>query len=285
MIVDSHHHFWRVERGDYHWMPASGVLARDYLPEDLRPLLGRAGVDRTVLVQAAQTEEETAFLLELADETDFVAGVVGWLDFEDEEFAAKLERLMRRPKFVGLRPMLQDLSDDAYILRPPVIDNLRHLESLDLSFDILTFPRHLPHVLKALDRAPTLRAVVDHISKPPISEGKLDGWAANMTALAAHRNVRCKLSGMVTEADHVSWRPADLDPFVQHVFDAFGEDRLMFGSDWPVCLQAASYAEVLNALHLILDRRLTADSFDKVFGQNAVEFYKLKVEPWNPASR
>jgi L-fuconolactonase len=181
--------------------------------------------------------------------------------------------------------MLQDLSDDAYILRPRVIDNLRHLESLDLPFDILTFPRHLPHVLKALDRAPTLPAVVDHISKPPISEGKLDGWAANMTALAAHRNIRCKLSGMVTEADHVSWRPADLEPFVRRVFDAFSEDRVMFGSDWPVCLQAASYAEVLKALHSILDRRLSADGFDKVFGQNAVEFYKLKVEPCNPASR
>ena len=168
---------------------------------------------------------------------------------------------------------------------PCVIDNLRHLESLDLPFDILTFPRHLPHVLKALDRAPALRAVVDHISKPPIAEGKFDGWAANMTALAAHRNIRCKLSGMVTEANHVNWRPADLEPFVQHVFDAFGEGRVMFGSDWPVCLQAASYAEVLNALRSILDRRLTADGFEKVFGRNAVEFYKLKVEPWNPALR
>ena len=285
MIVDSHQHFWRVPRGDYHWMPASGALAHDYLPDDLRPLLRRAGVDCTVLVQAAQTEAETAFLLELADETDFVAGVVGWLDFEDEKFAAKLERLMSRAKFVGLRPMLQDLADDAYILRPPVIDSLRHLESLDLPFDILTFPRHLPHVLRALEQVPTLRAVVDHVSKPSIGERKLDGWAANLTALAAHRNIRCKLSGMVTEADHVNWRPADLEPFVLRVLDAFGEDRLMFGSDWPVCLQAASYAEVLNALRTILDRRLTANGFDKVFGRNAVEFYKLKVQPWKPALR
>jgi L-fuconolactonase len=257
-------------------MPTSGVLAHDYLPEDLRPLLRRAGIDRTVLVQAAQTEAETGFLLDLADKTDFVAGVVGWLDFDDEEFAAKLKGLMSRPKFVGLRPMLQDLSDDAYILRPQVIENLRHLESVDLPCDILTFPRHLPYVLEALDRAPTLLAVIDHISKPPIAEGKFEGWAANMTALAAHRNIRCKLSGMVTEADHVNWKPADLEPFVQHVFDAFGEGRVMFGSDWPVCLQAASYAEVLNALRSILDRRLTADGFEKVFGRNAVEFYKLR---------
>ena len=285
MIIDSHQHFWRVQRGDYHWMPASGVLARDYLPDDLRPLLRRAGVDCTVLVQAAQTEAETAFLLELADQTDFVAGVVGWLDFEDEKFAAKLERLMSRPKFVGLRPMLQDLADDAYILRPRVMDHLRHLESLDLPFDILTFPRHLPHVLRALTQVPSLRAVVDHISKPLIAERKLDGWAANLTALAAHKNIHCKLSGMVTEADHVNWRPADLEPFVRRVFDAFGQDRVMFGSDWPVCLQAASYAEVLNAVRTIVDPRLTADGFDKAFGQNAADFYKLKDQPWKPALR
>ena len=283
MIVDSHQHFWRVQRGDYRWMPASGVLARDYLPDDLRPLLRRAGVDTTVLVQAAQTEAETAFLLDLADQTDFVAGVVGWLDFEDEKFAAKLERLMSRPKFVGLRPMLQDLADDAYVLRPRVMANLRHVESLDLPFDILTFPRHLSHVLRALEQVPALRAVVDHISKPSIAERKLDGWATNVTALAAHKNIRCKLSGMVTEANHVDWKPADLEPFVWRVFDAFGQDRVMFGSDWPVCLQAASYAEVLNALRTILDRHLTADGFDKVFGQNAVVFYKLKVPTWKPA--
>jgi L-fuconolactonase len=277
MIIDSHHHFWRVERGDYHWMPDGGVLRRDYLPEDLRPLLRRAGVDRTVLVQAAQTEAETHFLLDLAAETDFVAGVVGWLDFEDERFGAKLEQLLRRSKFVGLRPMLQDIADDAYILRPRVMDNLRRVEALDLPFDILTYPRHLPHVLAALDQLPQLRAVVDHISKPPIASDRLAGWAADMAAVAAHQNVSCKLSGMVTEADQANWRPADLAPFVRHVFAAFREDRVMFGSDWPVCLLAAGYAEVLNALRTILDPDLSADGMDKLFGRNAAAFYKLGV--------
>jgi L-fuconolactonase len=277
MIVDSHHHFWRVARGDYHWMPEAGILRHDYLPDDLRPVLRRAGVDRTVLVQAAQTEEETAFLLDLAERTDFVAGVVGWLDFEDDRFAEKLDALQRRPKFVGLRPMLQDIADDAYILRPKVMANLRHIEAMDLPFDILTFPRHLPCLLRALDQLPRLRGVVDHISKPPIAAGRLSEWAENMQAVAAHSNIGCKLSGMVTEADMANWKPAGLAPFVRHVFTAFGEDRVMFGSDWPVCLQAASYAEVLNALRTILDPLLSADGMAKLFGGNAIGFYRLRI--------
>jgi len=277
MIVDSHHHFWRVARGDYHWMPKTGVLPHDYLPDDLRPVLRRAGVDRTVIIQAAQTEAETAFLLDLAERTDFVAGVVGWLDFEDDRFAEKLDALRRRPKFVGLRPMLQDIADDAYILRPKIMANLHHVEALDLPFDILTFPRHLPHLLKALDQLPRLRGVVDHISKPPIAAGRLEGWAEDMKAVAAHENISCKLSGMVTEADMANWKPADLAPFVRHVFTAFGKDRVMFGSDWPVCLQAASYAEVLNALRWILDPLLDAEGMAKLLGGNAIGFYKLEV--------
>jgi L-fuconolactonase len=277
MIVDAHHHFWRVERGDYHWMsPSLGVLHRDYLPNDLWPLLRRTGVDATVLVQAAPTETETHFLLDLAAETDFVAGVVGWLGFEDREFPRKLEALMRRPKFVGLRPMLQDIEDDAYILRPKVLENLAHVASAGIAFDFLTFPRHLPHVLKALERTPGLRAVIDHISKPPIADQRLEGWAEDLSRVAAFDNVRCKLSGMVTEAGRDSWKPSDLRPFVQHAFGAFGEGRVMFGSDWPVCLLAASYAEVLNALRTLLDPQLSEEGIAKVFGRNAIEFYRFK---------
>ncbi|HEV7254902.1 MAG TPA: amidohydrolase family protein [Mesorhizobium sp.] len=276
MVIDSHQHFWAPARGDYFWMsPDNPVLFRDYGPGDLEPLLRRAGVEKTILVQAAQTEAETDYMLEIAARAPFVAGVVGWLDFEDEAFAPKLKALMRRPKFVGLRPMLQDHPDDAYVLRPRVIENLRHVADLDLPFDILSFPRHLPHVLRALDQVPNLRAVVDHLSKPPIASGRLEGWADDISRVAQHPNISCKLSGTVTEADHANWTLPDLEPYVRHVFSAFGPDRVMWGSDWPVCLLAASYAEVLNAVRAILAPMLDAESAAKVFGGNAARFYKL----------
>ncbi|WEK51546.1 MAG: amidohydrolase family protein [Candidatus Kaistia colombiensis] len=279
MIVDAHHHLWSAARGDYHWMsPDDPVLGRDYLPADLAPLLRRAGVDRTVLVQAAQTEAETQFLLELAAASDFVAGVVGWLDFDDAELPRKLEKLLRQPKFVGLRPMLQDIEDDAYILRPRVLQNLRHVAELGVPFDFLTYPRHLRNVARALEAVPGLRAVIDHVSKPPIASGRLESWAEDIARIAAeHPGVRCKLSGMVTEADLATWRPADLAPFVRHVVSTFGEDRILFGSDWPVCLLAASYAEVLNALRTLVAPLLDAAGLEKLFGRNAIAFYKLEV--------
>ena len=276
-IIDAHHHFWRVSRGDYHWMsPQSGEpLYRDYLPADIAPLLRRAGVDRTVLVQAAATEAETAFLLDLAEETDFVAGVVGWLDMEDHGFEAKLDALMQRPKFVGLRPMLQDLEDDAYILRPGVLENLKAVARRGVAFDFLTRPRHLVHVEAALEVVPGLNAVIDHISKPAISAGAFDSWANDIARVAAFPNVFCKLSGMITEADPDGWRPCDLEPYVEHVLAVFGADRLMFGSDWPVCLLAGSYAEALNALRTVLDGRLGPAERAAVYGGNAIRFYRL----------
>lgn len=279
LVVDAHHHFWRVSRGDYHWMqPGMGEpLLCDYLPADLAPLLRKAGVDRTVVVQAAQTQAETEFLLDLAGQTDFVAGVVGWLDMEDERFEAKLDALLVHPKFVGLRPMLQDLDDDAYILRPRVLDSLRAIAERDLAFDFLTFPRHLSHVAAALMAVPGLRAVIDHISKPPIASGAFDDWAHAIARVAEFGNVSCKLSGMITEADHACWKPADLQPYVEHVLDIFGPDRLLFGSDWPVCLLAGSYAEALNALRTLLDPLLSGPQQAAIYGGNAIRFYGLRI--------
>ena len=278
-VIDAHHHFWQVGRGDYHWMsPEMGEpLYRDYLPDDLAPLLRRAGVDATVVVQAAQTEAETIYLLGLAARTPFVAGVVGWLDMEDAGFCAKLDALQQHSKFVGLRPMLQDLADDAYILRPAVLANLKLLAKRGIAFDILVHPRHLPHVVRALDATPGLRAVVDHIAKPAIASGAFDGWAGDMAAVASFPTVHCKLSGMITEADHRAWKPADLKPYIDHVAGLFGPERLMFGSDWPVCLQAGSYAEALQALRAILDGRLTEAERDAVYGLNAMRFYGLSL--------
>jgi L-fuconolactonase len=277
LIIDSHQHFWVAGRGDYHWMEPEKVpkLCRDYLPDDLAPLLNRAGVDRTILVQAAQTTAETDFLLELAEGVEFVAGVVGWLDMDSEDFESRLAARRKHPKFRGVRPMLQDLDDDAWILRPTVLKNLAILAEQRFPFEFLTYPRHLPHALTALGKTPGLHAVIDHLSKPPIAAQTMEPWRGLMARLAEHGNVSCKISGMITEADHGSWTPANLRPYVDHVFACFGADRLMFGSDWPVCLLAGSYGEVVNAVRTILGPRLNVDETNKIFGENAARFYEL----------
>ena len=280
MIIDAHHHLWKISRGDYHWMtPAMPVLARDYLLEDLQPHLRKAGVGRTVLVQAAQTEAETDFLLELASRADLIAGVTGWLDLADPGFPQRLARYRQHPKFVAVRPMLQELSDDAWILGPTVLKNLRHLAELKFPFEFLTFPRHLRHVARALEEAPGLHAVIDHLSKPPIATGVLEPWASLIRRVADFPDVHCKLSGMVTEADHARWSPSSLAPYVDHVVDVFGVDRLLFGSDWPVCRLAAEYGEVVNALRTILGTRLGPPEIEKVFRSNAERFYALEKVP------
>lgn len=278
IVIDSHQHFWQVARGDYGWLgPQVAPLVRDFMPEDLRPLLARAGIDRTVLVQAAETEAETAFLLDIAERTDFVAGVVGWLDMDDDAFPARLAELRKNPWLVGLRPMLQDHEDDAFILRPRVLRNLGVVADSGLAFDILTFPRHLPHVVTALKAVQSLRAVVDHVSKPAIAAGTLDPWRDDLAAVAAFPNVSCKVSGLVTEAG-ADWALADLRPYVDHVAAVFGEDRLMFGSDWPVATLAASYGEVGNAARALLGRHFGPEGMAKIFGGNAARFYGLTLD-------
>ncbi|WP_062209385.1 amidohydrolase [Aureimonas sp. AU12] len=274
-MIDSHQHFWKIERGDYGWMDESvAPIVRDFMPDDLRPLLARAGITRTIAVQAAETEAETRFLLDLAEETDFIAGVVGWLDFDDEGFADRFADLRQNRWLVGLRPMLQGLPDDRWILRPRVLKSLALVAESGLAFDILTFTRHLPHVRRALGETPGLRAVVDHISKPEIASGTLDPWRDEIAAIAAFPNVSCKISGMVTEAG-ADWRLDQLRPYVDHVVACFGPDRLMFGSDWPVATLAAAYGEVGNAARALLAPHLSQDDMAKVFSANAARFYRL----------
>lgn len=279
MRIDSHQHFWKASRGDYHWMsPAVSVLCRDYMPDDLRPLLAQAGIEKTVLVQAAQTSAETDFLLELASSCDFVAGVVGWLDMESQDFPRHFERYRANPKFIGLRPMLQDIPHDTWILRPAVIDSLKLVAEADFPFEFLTYTRHLPHVRKALDLVPGLRAVIDHISKPEIKVQKMEPWKTLLGEVARYEHVYCKLSGMVTEADHRNWTVEDLRPYVEHAVDCFGWDRVMFGSDWPVCRLAAEYQQVVAALIEALGPHLNDKSERKLFGTNAARFYGIPSE-------
>jgi L-fucono-1,5-lactonase len=278
MILDTHQHFWKADRGDYHWMtPDVPILARDYLPDQLRSELRKTGVKKTILVQAAQTVAETDFLLKIAEETDFVAGVIGWFDLEDEKFPEIFEEKQEQhPKLIGVRPMLQDLSDDRWITRAKVIKNLNYLTHRKTVFELLTYTRHLPFVLEVLAQVPGLHAVVDHISKPEIKAGKLEPWKDLISRVAQHENVFCKLSGMVTEADHNAWTPDHLRPYIEHVLNCFGEDRVMFGSDWPVCLLAASYAEVINALRTVVADHLSPDGLTKLFSANGRRFYGIQ---------
>jgi L-fuconolactonase len=278
MILDTHQHFWKADRGDYHWMtPEIPILARDYLPDDLRSELRKTGVNQTILVQAAQTVNETDFLLKLAEEADFVAGVIGWFDLEDENFPnAYEEKQKRHPKLIGVRPMLQDLADDRWILRQKVIKNLSYLADQRTVFEFLTYTRHLPFVIQVLEEVPRLHAVIDHLSKPEIKAGKTEPWSDLISKIAGHENISCKLSGMVTEADHNAWTPEHLRPYIQHILDCFGEDRVMFGSDWPVCLRAASYAEVINALRTVVADQLSPVALAKLFSQNGRQFYGIQ---------
>ncbi|GGJ11249.1 hydrolase [Alicyclobacillus cellulosilyticus] len=275
MIIDAHQHFWRIDRGDYGWLTPASPLYRDFLPPDLAPWLAQTGVDRTVVVQAAPTVAETEYLLALAEETPFVAGVVGWLDLEDSAMPKTYERLRRHPKFVGVRPMLQDLPDPAWVLRPKVLDHLRLLARDDFPVDLLIYPLHLPYILRLLDAVPDLRAVIDHLAKPPIRTGELDPWREQMTQVAACPNVWCKLSGMVTEADHRSWQPADIEPYAAHVLSVFGPLRVMFGSDWPVCTLAADYMQVYHLAVGLLPAAWGAAERAAVMGGNAATFYRL----------
>ena len=281
MRIDSHQHFWDPARKDYGWIDtlegeAARRLRRPILPPELVPQLARERIDSTVLVQAAPSEAEAEFLLSLADEYDFIAGVVAWLDMEASDFEQRLARLQRRSKFVGVRPMIHDLADPEWMLGPSVRRSFGVLQARGVCFDFLVRPPHLPPMLRVLREFPELRAVLDHIGKPNIQARQLEPWSSELAAIAQHPNVFCKLSGMVTEASHTSWVPADLEPYVRHSLACFTPQRCMFGSDWPVCTLAGSYAQVIAALEqslgpLELDRAALA----RIFGGSAAEFYRL----------
>ena len=279
--VDAHQHYWQIARGDYDWMAAPSVAAlrRDYLPADLRPELARHGIAHTVAVQAAPTTAETDFLLALAAAEPSLIGVVGWLDLEAHDFEQQLAQRRQHPKFLGIRPMLQDLADDLYVLRPRVLQSLGELSRADARLDLLILPRHLPHATRAMGAVPELRAIVDHCGKPDLASEELTAWRAGIRALSQNPNVYCKLSGLVTEAKP-SCTASDLAPAVEHVIECFGLERLVFGSDWPVCTLAASYARVLELTREVLGGALSPRTERALFRDNAARFYGLTtLEP------
>ena len=280
-MIDAHQHYWHVGRGDYGWMPPDNpILSRQYRPADLAPSLAKHGIAATVLVQAAPTLEETEYLLGIADATDSVAAVVGWIDFERPDQIRHLERLAKHPKFAGVRPMIQDIPDVDWMLREDVQWAYRALIDLDLTFDALGFPPHLDNFLTLLTRYPDLRVVVDHCMKPRICDRQagqdaFSDWAAGMTRLAGETRACCKLSGLVTEANE-GWTVDDLRPFAAHVLEAFGPERVMWGSDWPVCRLRASYDQWREAAEA-LTSHLDADARQHVLGGTATRFYRLAV--------
>jgi len=275
-VIDSHQHFWQVGRFDYPWMsPEVGVLYRDYLPPALEPILKRSRVEKTVLVQASNSLEETRWLLSLADQYPFIAGVVGWVDLTSPEIDTQLEEFAAHPKFKGVRHLVESEPDDAWIVQDAVLTGLKKLASRDVSYDLLVHTRHLKHVNTIAERCPELHLVVDHLAKPPVARGKVSEWAREIKKVAPYGNVSCKLSGLVTEANQTEWRTDDLKPFVDKALEYFGPERMMFGSDWPVCLLAASYDRVLDAFQSLL-AELTDEDRSCIFSKNASEFYRLQ---------
>jgi L-fuconolactonase len=276
--VDAHHHFWDPARADYPWLTDDlASIRRTFGPGDLAPHLAARGVSRTVLVQSRSGVDETREFLVLAEATPFVAGVVGWADLTDRRVADTIARLQSGPggrRLVGIRHQVQDEPDPDWLGRADVRAAIATVGAAGLVYDLLVRPEQLPAAVAIVRALPDVRFVVDHIGKPPIASGMLEPWASAIRPLGEPANVWCKVSGMVTEADWAGWTTADLRPYVDHVVDVFGPDRLLFGSDWPLCLLAGSYERVYDAASETLER-LSADERAAVFGGNATDVYRL----------
>ncbi|MEX2264321.1 MAG: amidohydrolase family protein [Bryobacteraceae bacterium] len=276
MRVDAHQHFWDLDRFTYAWMPGPpSRLRRNFLPRNLEPILRAHRFDGSVVVQANTLHEETRWLLDLASEHVFILGVVGWVDLTAADLPARLDEFQKHPKFKGVRHPVHDEPDPEWLLREPVIEGLRELARRGLPYDLLLQPRHLPLVPRLADRVPGLRMAIDHIAKPPIVTGRLNGWADDMARAAQVPNLWCKLSGMITEADHAHWQPSDLRPYLKHVLRVFPPDRLMFGSDWPVCLPAGTWKRVLAGFTQATSP-IPTEIRNAILGENAMKFYGLE---------
>ncbi|MEO1537005.1 MAG: amidohydrolase family protein [Pseudomonadota bacterium] len=273
-MIDAHQHYWHPARSDYGWMPKDEpVLSRPYAPADLAPALDRVGVSSTILVQAAPTVEETEYLLGIADATPSVVGIVGWIDFEDEGHRFHLERFSRHPKFKGVRPMIQDIPDEGWMLRDDVQWAFKAISDLGLVFDALGFPQHIENFLSLFRQYPDMTVVLDHCLKPRIADGEFDAWAEGMSALASKSGAYCKLSGLITEAAP-NWSVDQLRSYSDHVLRCFGAGRVMWGSDWPVCRLRGEYDDWFQA-SLNLTNHLSSDERARVFGGAAAEAYRL----------
>jgi L-fuconolactonase len=275
MRIDAHQHFWRYSPDEYGWIDESMcALRRDFLPADLQPELAASGFDACVAVQARQTLEETRWLLQLAEDNPFIAGVVGWADLRAEKVRDQLVELSKNPKLLGIRHIVQAEPDDRFLLRADFLRGIASLEEFNLSYDILIYPRHLPAAIEFVQRFPRQRFVLDHLAKPFIKAQTIEPWASHIRQLARFPNVFCKLSGMLTEADWRAWKAAQFEPYLETALESFGPDRLMVGSDWPVCKVAGSYGQAM-ALVMHFLQKYANDAVDAILGATAEKFWRL----------
>ncbi len=275
MRIDAHQHFWDLSLPRYPWMPeGESVLRRNYLPEDLAPILEANRFDGTVVVQANHAMEETRWLLDLASRHELIRGVVAWVDLTGPSLGAALDECQKHAKFKGVRHIVHDEPDVNWLLREDVIRGLRELARRNIPYDLLLRPAHLPLIPELAERVPGLPMVIDHIAKPLIAEKRMEPWARDLEVVAKIPGMHCKLSGMVTEANHQTWTPEDLRPYVQHVLSLFPPERLMFGSDWPVCLLAGTWKQVLAAFTQACGA-LPQEQREKILGETAARFYRL----------
>jgi L-fucono-1,5-lactonase len=277
MHIDAHQHFWIYRQDEYVWIDESmSALRRDFLPRDLAPELQANDFGGSVAVQACHSVEETRWLLELARASDKVLGVVGWVDLCSPHVRSELKSLTERSKLVGVRHVVQSELDNRFLLRPDFLRGISALEEFDLAYDILIYAKHLPVAAEFVRKFPGQRFVLDHMAKPPIKAGEIASWADGIRRLAEVPNVFCKISGLVTEAEWRHWNPEQIVPYIDIAFEAFGPTRLMIGSDWPVCLVAGSYSQVMNVVEEYV-KRMPPATRDAVLGGNAQRFWRLTV--------
>jgi len=275
-IIDSHHHLWDLNLFQYAWMPENNpILRQSYVPDDLAPIFETYSISGSVVVQADQTVEEAKFLLKCANDFPWIKGVVAWVDLQNENVGDTLDELIGLGPLVGIRHQIEEEPDQEWLLRGQTLAGLKAVSDRNLSYDLLVKPIHLSQIHFVCDELPDLRMVVDHIAKPNIAEQEFQSWFDLMLKLESYKNLFCKVSGMVTEADHHNWKPQDLYPYVQAVREVFGIERLMWGSDWPVCLLAANYKEVMDAALFALGE-VSSEEKDRFMFGSAAEFYRLK---------
>ena len=274
MIIDSHQHFWKYNPLKDAWITDDmNRIQRGFLPEDLAPIFNKLNITGCVSIQADQSDKETEFLLSLAESNDFIKGVVGWVDLLQPNVTSRLEHYVKNPLFKGVRHILQAEKNE-FVLDPQFQYGISQLRTWDLTYDILIHPQQLENTAKMVAKFPDNKFVIDHLAKPYIKAGEIDQWMKDMKHIAKYPNVNCKLSGFVTEADWQNWQYEDLVPYFDAVFDAFGPNRILFGSDWPVCLLAAQYDEVIQTVKRYIST-LSSYEIEAVLGENATVFYKL----------